>query len=147
LSASPFGQIDSGIIEINAPLLKMDRDWIERLLKSEYSIPAPKGKGLDWDRLLINITSGRHHQGKAGNDDNWHVPEDSALLALYASPVRNPPGQAAATAEDTADSAILSGLVLARKEGDTYERISMFTKLLAKGMSNATSESKTVKII
>lgn len=138
---SSFGEVSEATLEITGPVLEFDREILGKSLKKEYMVPAPEGRGETWRRFLINMA--RDMKDKNGNDSNyWEPPEGVVLLAMFAQPIKS--------LDDSAgdeDSAVVSGLVLAKKEGDEYVRIVCFTTLKVNCLSNLEGYKKTVKII
>jgi Heterokaryon incompatibility protein (HET) len=174
-SLSPFGEIKSGTLEIEAPLLELGKDNIEKFMKNQYMVPAPQGKDYNWHRLLLNLMRRDEPAGRPDKGE-WGVPDGTLLLALFASEIPGPPqepvlekGSTEMTStqepenevnlkvndeqeNDTGkriaeNEALLYGLVVAPLGTGTYERIGAFTELRASGAWNAPSNRSQVKIV
>ena len=173
-SLSPFGEIIGGILKIEAFVLDIEKGEIEEFMRSQYMMPAPRGKGYDWHRVLINMMSdGPDSREKK---EEWHVPDGTLLLALFVSKILKTEPQAVrgegrselkstdanddeldekfndAKESDKEESddkvlALLYGLLIAPIGDGTYERIGAFTKLRARGEWNAPSNRRRVTIV
>jgi hypothetical protein len=82
-SNSPCTEVSEATIETNAPVLDLGRNNIKDLLKHEYTIPGPQGRGYDWRKLLINSLRGGLERQKVGDEKDWEPPENVVLLATF----------------------------------------------------------------
>jgi len=175
-SESPFAEVSGGKLEIEGLVLQLDRERLEEFVRTQYMVPAPKGKDYDWHRVLLNLMSrGRPSEGE--DKAEWKLPEEAVLLVLFASKdLENDSrevteegsdkiegtdeageGEVGEKVEDSEtsekeetrgnNSALLYGLLIAPTGDGTHERIAAVTDLLIGGEWNSPANRSRVTII
>ncbi|PMD40315.1 HET-domain-containing protein [Hyaloscypha variabilis F] len=171
-SESPFAGVKGGRLEIEALVLSLDKELVERFMRGQYMVPAPKGKDYDWHRVLLNMM---RRGGKDGEEEKgeWCMPEGTVLLVLYAVLESKKErvseegseklgggevdeDETGEKVEDVVKSeerepgnnlASLFGLLIAPVGDGNYERIAAFTDLRAAGEWDAPSNRSRVTIV
>lgn len=173
---SPFGQVRSGTLEIEAPLLQLVEDQsIDEMMRSQYMVPGPSGKGYDWHRLLMSMMT-RDGPTVKEKKEEWHAPAGTVILALFASevPLTQPESLPIEGSEEMSNADVttdtskeklddeeindrgariaergtrLYGLLVAPVGDGTYERVAAFTNVSAGGEWNAPFNRTRIKIV
>jgi hypothetical protein len=143
-----FGEVKDGLLEINGPVIFMDRETVSEFMREEYRMPPPSGMGLNWLKMTMNLLP--QDGGKQRSSEDWEAPEGVCLLGLWADfmdageeaqrrwnteaeEAANEKGEARGEKhieeQDKVYVAHMRGLVLGNREDGRYERVSSFTTL------------------